>query len=92
MKVKYLKKNLKLTKQYIKILAKEYKVKVKWKEDPKKPKIYLAFEKKVSQKHKYILCTSLPAEKIAYGLYKPMMVMYNTERKVQSWLRKMDDV
>lgn len=92
MKIRLLKKNLRVTKSSIKELAKLYKVKVKWEDNPEKPIIDLTFVRRINKMHTCILLQRLSADKIAYGKYKPGMVCYNVERKLQSWLNELPEV
>lgn len=92
MRIKYLKKNLNETKRQLKILAKSYKLQMKWEEPSKTPYIWVDFEKKISHKYKCVRMINLPAEKIAYGKYKPGMVVYNVERQIQSWLKTIPEL
>lgn len=88
MKVKYLRKNLRKTKQELRRLAREYHLKVKFDSSDSNCYLYVWFSRKLAPKHYSVVFVNLPEHKIAYGLYKPGMVAYNTERKIVKWLRK----
>lgn len=88
MKIKYLKRNLQNTKKELKRLAKDYKVRIHWEELPNKPEIIVEFEKKYSSSLRCIKIIVLPADKIAFGKYRPPMVRYNLERSLVSWLHR----
>lgn len=85
MKAKYLRKNLNNTKKALRELCYDYKVKLNWETDPKQPKIYIAITKRIPH-YKCIKIIVLPEDKIAYGKYKPGMVVYNVERQLSKWL------
>lgn len=92
MKVKLLKKNIKRTRRELKFLAKLYRLKMRWEESPKTPYIWVDFEKRISTDYKCVKVIELPADKIAYGKYKPSMVKYNVERQLQSWLSGLSEI
>lgn len=85
MKAKYLRKNIINTKNAIRTLAKDYKVRLKWEIDDRQPKIYVEFYKKIKD-YKFVKIIILPEDKVAYGKYKPSMVAYNVERQLTKWL------
>lgn len=65
---------------------------MKWEDLSKIPYVWVSFETKIFNKFKYVKRIYLPAEKIAYGKYKPSLVRYNVERQIQSWLKDLPEV
>lgn len=92
MKTKHLLMNISRIKKELKALAKNYKLQVSFKQHSSEPYIWVEFTRRKPHGAKEIKLIRLREDKIAYGLYKPALVLHNVERGLIAWLKRTEVV